>query len=55
MAISSKLRPPINGINCLGSAARLMGQSRVPEPPAMVNAYRMVMSRLKKAHLDVQS
>ena len=44
-AISSRLRPPISGINCFGSAARLMGQSRVPEPPAMITAYRMKMLR----------
>ena len=30
-----------SGINCFGSAARLIGQSRVPDPPAMIMAYRM--------------
>ena len=40
-AISSRLRPPMKGINCFGSAARLIGQSRVPEPPAIITAYRM--------------
>ena len=43
-AISSRLRPPMKGINCFGNAARLMGHSRVPEPPAIITAYRIVFS-----------
>ena len=37
----SRLLPPIKGISCLGSAPRLIGHSRVPDPPAMMTAYCM--------------
>jgi hypothetical protein len=32
----------MKGINCFGNAPRLIGHSLVPEPPAMIIAYRIV-------------
>ena len=34
----SMVRPPAKSSNCLGRAARLAGQNRVPAPPAMITA-----------------
>jgi hypothetical protein len=32
------VRPPVKSRSCLGRAARLSGQNRVPDPPAMMTA-----------------
>ena len=45
-AISNRLRPWMKGINCFGSAVRLIGQSRVPDPPAIITAYRIFIPRM---------
>jgi hypothetical protein len=37
-ATESRLRPSMNLRSCFGTACRLMGQSLVPDPPAMIIA-----------------
>lgn len=37
-----RLRSPVRVSSCLGLFWRLAGQNRVPEPPAMITAYKFI-------------
>lgn len=41
MVAAISVSPSASGRNCLGRPARLAGQKRVPEPPAMTTACRV--------------